>query len=546
MRLKIFTLTTLFLFSFGFAQAQCEITNGSFEEWFTTDFVIPDGMGGEASAEVLVPVGGTPFIRLLFLAFAAAFDPTYATLLETEAQELSGMSRSMDASDGDFALKLQGGYGIETADLYSLNTCNEVPEQFNFDVRHVGVSGDTLSVFVIFDQGLNALPETEDDLADVPAFASIQMAFDTTTEYQTVNLPVIQNFEAPVDTFYYVILAETFDENSYFLIDNMNFEGSNSGCNLAAPSISLTNEEEAICICNIVDVAIPLEYEKDPNLLYEEILINEDDLIISIDYDGNGTHSELCYPDGQLRAAVVVHDGSLTGLQELSNVSDFGGCYEISNTVELNTYSLPPFDFNVYVDGTDPGSFFSICLLDDLIETISFSSTSELENMAILLVSDEDSDTVVVRIDDINETTTFMGVEPGFYTLGAVGYDVNFDLEVGQGVEDISYDGCIVISEDIYEVEVLGAEDNCVTDVDDLYTGQLSINPNYSAGLFEINNPNNESYDFIVRDMSGRLIQQGNKEISNNKIDLTSFTNGLYIVSMNIEGYILQQKLVKM
>ena len=541
MQLKNVTLIILFVFSVGFANAQCEIINGSFEEWIETEFILPDGMNGEASGDVMLPVGGTPFIRLLFISFAALFDPSYALLLETEAQELSGISQSTDATDGDFALKLQAGYGVEIADYYSVTSCSEIPEEFNFDVKHVGEANDTLTAFVIFDQGLNPVPETQEDFDSIPAFATTQIVFSADSEYETVSLPVIQNFEAVVDTFYFVFISVTSDD-TYFLIDNVNFENDNSGCEVVAPTISL-DAEDPTCICHGLDVTFELEYAEDPAFQYNELIINQDGIIESVDDFVRGTHNEFCSSSESLSIAVIAYEGDIENLFEGANISDLSGCYELSNVVPIQTTTFPEFSFNLFVDGELQDEEISICLLDAMIEVFSSSAVPEVDNVAIFLVN-EDTGLVELRIDDIDDTTTLPDIEPGEYVLGVVGYDEAFNLEVGQGAQDITFDGCFSIPEETYEIIVLGEEDNCISDVENIYAGNLSIRPNYSTGIFEINNPNNESYQFVVRDITGKMVFAQNSNAT--QIDLTGFANGVYVVSFDIEGNIHQEKIVKL
>ncbi len=545
MRLKNFTLSILFLFSFVFANAQCEVENGSFEEWFATEFILPDGMNGEATGDVLLPETHTPLIRLLLLSFAAAFDPTYGMLLENEAQELSGISQSTDASDGDFAVKLQGGYEVETADIYSVAGCTEVPTQFNLDVKHFGESDDIFTILVVFDEGLKALPQTEDDLENLPAYASATLNFDSNTEYQTISFPVIQNFEAPVDTFYYVILAETFSDSSYFLIDNVNFNDGGSGCQITAPVLTMDSEASPVCICNNLDVSFSLEYTTEPNIEYNELIVDEFGMIVSIDDFIPGIHSEFCNPSNSLKAVVIAYEDGVQGLNEGSLIDDITGCFELSNEIMLETTTIPDFVFNVFMDGVQQDENINICLLDDILETFSFSTDIEVENIAIVVINEENEITEI-RIDDINETTDLMNLAPGDYVMGAVSYDVAFNLEVGQDADEITFEGCFSVSDFVYEINVLGPDDNCVTDVEEVYKGNLSIRPNYSAGIFEIDNPNAESFDLVIRDIAGNVVTS-NKTLSNgNLIDLTGFPSGLYIASFNIDGLIHQEKLVKL
>ena len=542
MRLKTITLSILFLLSIGQINAQCEIGNGSFEEWVTADFILSDGMDSSATAEVLLPESTTSFLRLFFLSFSAAFDPSVALLLETEAQELIGISQSTDASDGEFSVKLQAGYDVDVADIYAVFGCSELPEQVSLDVKHVGNSNDSLTVAFIFDQGLGALPQTEEDLELLPAYAYVVMGFDSTTNYETITLPVIQNFEAPIDTFYYVIIARTSD-TTYFLIDNVHYGDDTSGCQITAPTLTISNEASPTCICNNFDVTFPLVYSTDPQYEYNELIIDVDGMIVSIDQSESSNHDEFCYPTNDLTAMVIAYEVDITGLNEGSFISDLDGCFALSNEVALEITSIPAFEFNIFLDDDQQDDFISICLMDDIIEAFTFSADIGSDKIAILVL--DDNEVVVMRIDDINEVTTLMGLDPGDYLIGAIRYDETFNIEIGQDAFDLTYDGCFSVSDEAYVLEVLGPDDNCTVSVDELYTGNITVRPNFSNGLFEIYNPNNESFQLTIRDLSGKTVQSGNNLKLNGVIDLGGVPNGLYIATFNIDGFNYQQKLIR-
>ena len=517
------------------------MTNPSFEDWSENNFVLPDGAGDVDSAEVIIPDDNTSLIRLLLLSFAAAFDPSVALVLQDDAQGLLGISQSEDASDGDFAVKLQGGYGLTTSDIYGVFGCNELPDQFNIDVKHVGESNDTLLLFVIFDEGLNAIPQEEEDLATFPAYATTELVFNSDTDYETVSIPVIQNFEAPIDTFYYLIATETMDE-SYFLIDNLSF-GPVVNCPVVAPTIEL-EDQNPLCSCNPLEVYVRLLYDPDPEFEYESVILDSDGVILGIDEGGFGVYDDFCSEEEGLKTAVVASQGPIEGLFEGNNISNLEGCFEISNQIELNTYFLPAFEFDILVDGVEQEEDFELCLLDDVLETLSFSIDIEAENIVIFLI-DENSEIAALRIDDINETTTFDGIPEGDYSMGAIIYDGSFNLEEGQDVDELTYEGCLSISENVYYITVLGPEQGCITDVDDIYTGLLSVQPNLSNGLFEINDPNNEQFDLTISDLTGKQILNATSRELNGIIDLAAEPSGLYIANFRIDGKIYTQKLVR-
>ena len=541
MNFKTFTILLFSFLFFSYGHAQCEFTNPSFEDWSESTFVLSDGEGGVDSAEVIIPDDNTSFIRLFLLSFAAAFDPSVAMVLQDDAQGLLGIDQSEDASDGDFAVKLQGGYDLATSDLYGVFGCDELPDQFNLDVKHMGETNDTFLVFVIFDEGLNAIPQDEEDLANFPAYATTEMVYNSDTDYETVSIPVIQNFEAPIDTFYYLIITETAGD-SYFLIDNLSF-GPVDDCPVVAPTIEL-EDENPLCSCNPLEVYVELLYDRNPEFDYESVILDSDGVILGIDEGGFGVYDDFCSEEEGLKTAVVASQGPIEGLFEGNNISNLEGCFEVSNQIDLNTYFLPEFEFNVFLDGVAQEEDFELCLIDDVIETLSFSIDLEPEKIVIFLI-DENSEIAALRIDDIDETTTFEGITEGDYSLGAIIYDGSFNLEVGQDIDELTYEGCLSISENVYYITVLGPDQGCVTDVDEVYTGLLSVQPNFSNGLFEINNPNNEQFDLKISDLTGKQILNKSSRELKGVIDLAAESSGLYIANFRIDGKIYTQKLVR-
>lgn len=543
MKLKSFTLSILFLFLTVFVNAQCEIANGSFEDWSIQDLILTDANGDEVVGEVLLPEGTTPFLRFLFIAFSAAFDPSYAALLENEAQELAGISPSQDASDGEFAVKLQTGYGIEISDIYGISGCNEVPEQFNLDVKHIGQTNDTLTVFVLFSNGIAPLPETEEDLEDVPAYATTQLVYNSDTEYETLNLPVIQNFEADVDTFYYLIIAETFDD-SYFLIDNVNFGDGSSDCTVTAAEISFPEGAGSICSCNNSQTLIDLEYEKG-NFMYQQAIVDEFGNIEDLDNLGEGDFNSYCPEGGNKSVVVISYDFTQNGPSTNDNINDLPECMEVSNALELEFTSIPILELLVFMDGEEQDGQFSICTMDDIQENITFDVVGEADNIAILVL-DDNNEIVRAVFSSTTIQTGLEWLEPGEYIIGLINYDQTFIIEEGQNVQDYTFEGCFSASDNFFTLSVLGEDDGCVTNTEQVYNGKLSIRPNYSAGYFEISNPENESFMYTVTDMTGKMVINQNNISNNSSIDLTEYANGVYIISFDIEGSVHREKIVKM
>jgi len=116
------------------------------------------------------------------------------------------MEQSTDATDGEFALKLQSKYSDvnEIADVYHFNPCTEVPDSFAVDIKHVGIGDDDFISFgVVFDQGLASF---FDDAIDSPYSGGIAIDdLEDESSYTRYVIPIEENFVSEVDTFYYLI-----------------------------------------------------------------------------------------------------------------------------------------------------------------------------------------------------------------------------------------------------------------------------------------------------------------------------------------------------
>jgi len=217
---KIIYILSLTFLSLNILTGQCGFDNESFEDWsLINGLLISNDVTIEN--EIFLPDNATTVLRAFLMSFGAFFDPAIGQIFVDDPQGFFGMDQSSDASDGQFAVKLQGGYDLNDADLYSVTDCITVPDSFSVDIKHVGNTLDSLQILVVFDEGLNELPEDFSDVENFPAYALDFRTFDADTDYETITLPIIENFDASVDTAYYLIVATTHDD-SHFLVDNIN------------------------------------------------------------------------------------------------------------------------------------------------------------------------------------------------------------------------------------------------------------------------------------------------------------------------------------
>ncbi len=224
---RIFFGITLFLLGQIHLQAQCEFPNESFEIWINDEMSSNENDPNSVHPFVR-PEGHSSVIRTSILALGLAFgDSQTVDEIVNNTQSAFGIHQSTDAYQGEFAAKIQADSFIELSDLFTVFDCTEVPVSIDFSIKHVGTNTDTLIVLSVFDEGLNELPEDENELMDYPAFGYAEYAFDEDTEYTNLSIPVNTNFEAAIDTGYVIfILSSPLEQleagdSSYVLIDGV-------------------------------------------------------------------------------------------------------------------------------------------------------------------------------------------------------------------------------------------------------------------------------------------------------------------------------------
>ncbi len=554
----LFTLTLIFS---GFAQ--CELDNASFENWSLEDFEVEDGNGTIYSNEVFLPENTVSVLRFLFIAFELFFDPAFGTILESDPQGFAGMDRSTDASDGEFAVKLQGGYGINFADIYSPKNCTVVPDSFAFDVKHVGDSDDTLNVFVIFDEGLAPLPEDEDDLANYPAYATGEFTYNSDSAYHRITLPIIENFDAAIDTFYYIIIATT-DDSTYFLIDNMSIESDDDDppptCSFDDyPPFSLT-QSDRVCICEefsvfgetgfvsdfvLQDTVPPLFLVLDAN---DEILYSSTsdiDFLFEEDFCTDDPFEDL------FLVQILYESVDSIGAPELwTDLDDIPSCHAVSEKLQLSTL------FNVSViemlsNGAplDDSETVFICNIDDIIEEFSFTPNATM--VSTIFVIRDNTDIIVEQFE--TDQTTIFDLPPGNYGVGMAVTPESIADFVGQETETLiaSLD-CWWGSDNFYEVVVLDVNDpGCISStIDSELASNIRIleNPVLNRLEVQISQDISKSVQLSIFDMNGKMqaSKSLNKLEGNLEFDVASFPQGSYVLQIVSDDGIASYKFMKM
>lgn len=556
---KILLFIFLFIGAVHQGMSQCEIENPSFEDWTLQPFELVDfNENVLASNDVFLPDSTTTLARFLFLLFGASLDPSIAAALESDPQGFIGMQQSTDATEGEFALQLQGGFGIDIADVYHVNDCVEVPDSFYLDVKHTGQEDDTLQIIVIYNEGLGFLPQDTSDLADFPAYVFTELTFTDDTEYERISLPVIENFDAAVDTFYYSILATTHNE-SFFTIDNLGtaMEMEEPTCEFDGMAPFSLSQLEPICICDgnedigsenaFLGDVIPSDEFPPVVVIVDE---NDDILFEGIEEMGQVFFEDDFCVEGDLFAVQILYNED-TDMIEADNLADFTGCFALSQRLplEIITSEIPIPEASVDGEVVPIDDQLVLCKVDDLVEEFTFNNTTDLD-VTWLLVQEVGDGSIVIDQWDHSETRVLENYDAGEYVLGAIAHAFEFPDFVGMVIDENTPFACWYISEDAYEITILDNGDaGCISSVQDDYILQsvkLLQNPVENRVILEVQQLNTDA-NIILRDLHGHIIEVKNYIQDANLIDFDTqnLVSGTYFISVNTHSAQATYKFVK-
>ena len=208
--------------------AQCEYSNGGFENWVDGTLEI-DTTGTLPANTIQIPQDHFSAIRVLLMVFSSAFENGTPEYLEYWSNGF-GFRPDDDAFLGEKAMRIGGDTLIEFADVNTFIPCTTVPKSLSISFKHIGNSSDTLFIqSVASNEFQNPYKEVN---KDEPAGYIIESIFSISNdnEYSTINIPFTINPDVTeVDTIttqFIVSGNKDFLANggtSYFLIDNVHF-----------------------------------------------------------------------------------------------------------------------------------------------------------------------------------------------------------------------------------------------------------------------------------------------------------------------------------
>lgn len=538
-----------------FAYSQCEIDNPSFETWTDQPLEVETINGDVFMNDIALPDSTVSVVRFFLQAFGVFFDPSIGQQLEDDPQGFIGISQSDDASEGAFAVRLQGTPELSVADIYSPNECTEVPDSFHFDIKHEnsgGITDDTLIVFLAFDMGLSPLPEDSTDVANSPYSAYTEIIYNMDTDYHTVSLPIVNNFDQEIDTFYYLILTATHDGSS-FLVDNLRFENDNGSDCFFDDYADFTIESDIkACFCNDFSETILLDnvtQSDDFDVIY--LVVDEDNLITEIsEVNSSFIEQDLCFEETSYLVEarytdVVFFD---TGM----NLSELEGCFALSDRKEITGEMYDEFFWDLKMNGMSAQEDISICLQDDIIDVFEFDY--DTDRMATVIVFEFGSLEVVDQFD-IPATKTFEELTEGeTYSMGILTHDEPLPNLIGVNAVELQlqFTECIQASQNGYflTIEELGTG-NCTSSTQDpgiLNAIQIINNPVAEQLNISIDNSSEDLLNMQIINLNGQAVSNIKEVNKQQNIDwnVNHLPAGLYILNVQSETGQASFKFLKM
>jgi len=128
-------------------------------------------------------------------------------------------------------------------------------------------------------------------------------------------------------------------------------------------------------------------------------------------------------------------------------------------------------------------------------------------------------------VDGSGQTTFDLYEGTYYYTATANGYQTISNVEfVVDGNEDITIE---MVPGDVTEI-----------------ANRIQLYPNPTDGLLNIDIDNFVTADFVITDLLGKVVLKSSITKTNTQVDLSNLSNGVYIISINIDGKISQAKVV--
>ena len=312
--------------------------------------------------------------------------------------------------------------------------------------------------------------------------------------------------------------------NSYWLDLNNNttYSGTASNTLTVTTAFYLNNKQYRCYVTNGIENAVSnaatLTFETEDPSFFQQIADQTVDADANceaflIDYTGDVTATDNCDTDLTIT------------LTPVAGTTISGATNQVTITAEDDAGNSTSFIFNVeVVDNTNPTV---TCIADQEVyadETHNYEvSGTEFDPAE----TDDNCETASI-INDFNSMSTLDGalLPEGNTTI------VWTVTDTGGNENTCSFDVLV----------------NAYSGVETLQQNGISIYPNPVTGKFAINFSKVQNFGklkFQIKDITGKILIEKTEIQQNEKIDLSSFESGIYIISINTDNEVFNSKIIK-
>ncbi|MBT8233226.1 MAG: T9SS type A sorting domain-containing protein, partial [Bacteroidia bacterium] len=286
--------------------------------------------------------------------------------------------------------------------------------------------------------------------------------------------------------------------------------------------------EVTLCVGNGGNDFVNVVTTGELGVLFSLVVTNTNGLIEQIP-----TSSQIDFPNqGVSLVYNISHDNTLTGLQTGQNISNLGGCFQLSNSLMVTRISV--FASTLSFDGTTSDTI-SICTGDQVDDILQWEPNAETPNF-VYAITDTLGIIDTIISNNVFNFETSPGEECRIYSISYVG-----DLNAMPG-DTITQDDlagiCHLVSANFLTV----IKDNCTKAAN--FTYKVFPNPAVDELTLDLRKrPFDESKVFIYNG-TGKMVLEQKVDITKNKISISEFEPGIYYMRIMSKGMYEMQKFI--
>lgn len=227
-------------------------------------------------------------------------------------------------------------------------------------------------------------------------------------------------------------------------------------------------------------------------------------------FDFEGAVEGICY------VYHISYEDDATGIEAGENISDFGGCYGLSDPVEITRWDV---DAGI-VETSGGETNVEITVNDGLEDVISFSNNSSSEATYVYVITDV-NDIILGIVDDMYD---FDDGVPGECRVYGVSYSGDLLEPKGGDLSELSSTECFEITEDYVVITKL-----LFDSVLEQNLPSLNYFPSVGSEGFTIQSNLNE-FELTVFDITGKVLQNKMVQESNIEVSVIDYQEGIYLI----------------